>query len=165
MQNIALGAMVLALLLNGAIFGFFYAWSCSIMPGLDRCPSLNAIVAMQNANDAVQNAFFFPAFFLSGFASLLCAAINRFGGQGTAAVFFLIATTSYICGGMMVTFAKNIPMNNRLAKVDVSALSDTEATRIWADYSPAWQRWNLVRTVSSGAALLFCGLALIWTVQ
>ena len=37
----------LALLLAGAIFGFFYAWVCSTMWGLDSAHPVAAITAMQ----------------------------------------------------------------------------------------------------------------------
>ncbi len=54
-----------AVLLTGAIFGFFYAWVCSTMWGLDDADPRVAIAAMQAMNASVRNAVFFPAFFLT----------------------------------------------------------------------------------------------------
>ena len=52
-------------LFAGAIFGFFYAWVCSTMWGLDEADPRVAIAAMQAMNASVRNAVFFPAFFLT----------------------------------------------------------------------------------------------------
>ena len=50
----------------------------------------------------------------------------------------------------------NVPMNRALAGVAIP--DDVEAARaIWADYSPRWQMFNIIRTLASGAALLMAG--------
>ena len=54
---------LLSLLLCGAIFGFFYAWVCSILWGLDQIDPNTAITAMQAMNASVRNVVFAPAFF------------------------------------------------------------------------------------------------------
>ena len=59
----------------GAIFGFFYAWVCSTMWGLDDADPRVAIAAMQAMNDSVRNAVFFPAFFLTPVVLGLAAAL------------------------------------------------------------------------------------------
>ena len=51
----------LALLHSGAIFGFFYAWICSTMWGLDAADPNVAISAMQAMNASVRNLVFVPA--------------------------------------------------------------------------------------------------------
>ncbi|MBE0694701.1 MAG: DUF1772 domain-containing protein, partial [Aquamicrobium sp.] len=54
----------------------------------------------------------------------------------------------------------NVPMNEALAREAVP--DDIEAARlIWDAYSQPWQVWNLVRTVASGVALVFCAIGLI----
>ena len=54
---------LLSLLLSAALFGFFYAWVCSTMWGLDMADPRVAIAAMQAMNASVRNAVFAPAFF------------------------------------------------------------------------------------------------------
>lgn len=59
-----ISAMIsLSLLMCAAIFGFFYAWVCSTMWGLDTADPRIAIAAMQAMNGSVRNAVFAPAFF------------------------------------------------------------------------------------------------------
>ncbi|MEX0278502.1 MAG: hypothetical protein AB3N19_13365, partial [Ruegeria sp.] len=65
MARLLMPMSMLSLLSIGAIFGFFYAWVCSTMWGLDAANPRTAIAAMQAMNASVRNAVFFPAFFLT----------------------------------------------------------------------------------------------------
>ena len=142
-----------AVLLTGAIFGFFYAWVCSTMWGLDDADPRVAIAAMQAMNASVRNAVFFPAFFLTPVALVGTAVLARREGRRRSAGLFLAAGLTYLVGGLLLTMTVNVPMNETLAAVSVPADVD-EAARVWADYSGRWQVWNVVRTVASGVALL-----------
>ncbi len=140
-----------AVLDSAAIFGFFYAWICSTMWGLDAASPDLAISAMQAMNASVRNATFAVSFFgtvpLLALAGVLCflASARR------SAIWFGAAMLVYAIGGMALTMAINVPMNEALAEVVVS--NDMEENRrIWQDYSPAWQFWNTIRTVFSGLA-------------
>ena len=149
----------LSLLLSGAIFGFFYAWVCSTMWGLDAIDQRIAIEAMQGMNASVRNAVFAPAFFGTPFACLITAALAYSGGARGAALAFAIAGLVYLGGGLILTMAVNVPMNEALALVEVP--EDIEAARaIWADYSPRWQVFNVIRTVFSGVTLVLSGVGL-----
>lgn len=66
MSYLALLSEFAGLLSAAAIFGFFYAWVCSTMWGLDQVSSRVAIEAMQAMNASVRNAVFAPAFFGTG---------------------------------------------------------------------------------------------------
>lgn len=141
---------VAAVVFCAAIFGFFYAWVCSTMWGLDNADPRIAIAAMQEMNESVRNAVFFPAFFLTP-AVAACAAWAA--GPGTARRWFIAAAVIYTIGGLFLTMAINVPMNEALAE---SVIPDDPAgaAEIWAGYSPAWQAWNITRAVASGIALI-----------
>jgi uncharacterized membrane protein len=149
-----------SLVLSGAIFGFFYAWICSTMWGLDAADPRVAIAAMQEMNASVRNIVFAPAFFGTGPVLLLTAGAARAAKQRPASLAFAVAGVVYIFGGMALTMVINVPMNEALGTI---AVPDTieDAARIWADYSPRWQVWNIVRTIASGAALLLVGWGLL----
>ena len=150
--------MMPALLLNGAIFGFFYAWVCSTMWGLDRIAPEVAIRAMQAMNGSVRNAVFAPAFFGTGPVLLLTAWVLASQGVRAAAGLMVVAGVVYIAGAMLPTMLVNVPMNEALALVDPGRV---DAAQVWAEYSPRWQLWNIARTVASGLALVLTGLALV----
>ena len=143
---------LLALIFSGAIFGFFYAWVCSTMWGLDAADPAVAIAAMQAMNTSVRNAVFAPAFFGTPFI-LGLTGLWAWRRSRPAALAFLAAAAVYGLGGMVLTMAINVPMNEALALVD----PQQDSARVWGDYSARWQMWNEVRTVASGLALLLAG--------
>lgn len=155
---ILLRASALAsLLFSGAIFGFFYAWVCSTMWGLDAADPRIAISAMQAMNASVRNAAFAPAFFGTPVVLALTAVLAWMAGRRAAAGFFLAGAILYFFGGVILTMTVNVPMNQALATRMVPA--DTKAARaIWESYSQPWQFWNQTRTLLSGGTLLLAGL-------
>ena len=153
-------ALILAagvsLMLSGAIFGFFYAWVCSTMWGLDAADPRVAIPAMQAMNASVRNAVFAPAFFGTG-PMLIVTAVIAFALRYRAAAFaFGAAAAVSIAGGTVLTMVVHVPMNEALAMVDVPE-DIGEARAIWEAYSPSWQRWNVSRTVLTGIVLALTG--------
>lgn len=152
MRRLTIATMSGALLLNAAIFGFFYAWVCSTMWGLDAVDPMVAIQAMQAMNASVRNAVFAPAFFGTPFALWLAAALLWKIAKTRSAVLFASAGLVYFLLGMVLTMTINVPMNEALALVDVPN-PRADAAIIWSEYSSKWQIWNQIRTATSGAAL------------
>lgn len=152
-------AWILALtatLFAAAIFGFFYAWACSTLWGLDLIDPRVAMDAMKGMNQEVRNFAFAPSFFgtpvLLGLAAY--AAPDR-----AARLAFAAAAAIYLVGGLLLTAFVNVPMNRALAETPTP--SDLEQAReIWTAYSEPWKFWNWVRTLASGVAALcaFYGL-------
>lgn len=146
-------SLALSMLMSAAIFGFFYAWVCSTMWGLDAADPRIAIAAMQAMNLSVRNAVFFPAFFLTPLALIISSALLWRLHLRRATLWFAAAAATYFCFGLLLTMTINVPMNEALALVDVPQdLAAAEA--IWNDYSGPWQFWNQARTVASGLAFL-----------
>lgn len=151
---------LVALILTGAIFGFFFAYVCSAMWGLDAADPRVAIPAMQEINAAVQNLAFFPTFFLTPAVLGLAAVLYRAQGAGEPAAWFAVAALVYLLGGLVLTVMANVPMNTELAALETPE-SLEEARAIWEGYSPRWQLFNLLRTIASGVALLCVGVGLL----
>jgi uncharacterized membrane protein len=148
-----------SIVFSGAIFGFFYAWVCSTMWGLDSADPRVAIEAMQEMNDSVQNAVFFPTFFLTPVVLGATAWVARRHDRGRAARFFAAAAVAYLVGALIVTMAINVPMNDDLANEAIPT-STAQAQRVWDDYSGPWQAWNTVRTAFSGVSLVLAAIGL-----
>lgn len=159
MRHLTLGVGFAGLLLAGGIFGFFYAWVCSTMWGLDAADSRVAMAAMQAMNASVRNAVFAPAFFGTGPVLLVAGVLAMLVHNRQAAVWFALAGTLYIFGGMILTMAVNVPMNEALGATVVP--DDVVAAReIWMAYSETWQVYNQIRTVVSGLTLLAAGIGI-----
>lgn len=159
MRFLLLPMSLVSLLLTGGIFGFFYAWVCSTMWGLDQIDPNVAIKAMQGMNASVRNAVFAPAFFGTPIVLFVTAIIARAAGALRPALLFALAGVVYLAGGLILTMMINVPMNEALAAV-VTPLSAEDARQVWSDYSETWQVWNQARTIASGVALVLVGLAL-----
>ena len=147
---------LLALLHAGAIFGFFYAWLCSTLWGLDRIDPEIAIAAMQAMNAAVRNPVFAPAFFGTPAVLAAAAVAAWLVGERRAATFLGLAALVYVLGAMLPTVAANLPLNRALAEIALP-LDPARAAEAWRAYSGPWQGWNAVRAVAAGIALLLAG--------
>ena len=145
--------------LIAAIFGFFYAWVCSTMWGLDNADPKVAIAAMQAMNTSVRNIIFAPAFFATPFVLMLVGGLAFKQTYKDVALLFGSAGVVYLVGGMFLTIIINVPMNNALGSVIIPE-NATQANEIWLAYSGKWQFWNQARTVVSGLALLLACIGL-----
>jgi uncharacterized membrane protein len=129
------------------------------MWGLDAADPRVAIQAMQAMNASVRNAVFAPAFFGTPVVLLITAALAYTRGLNTAALAFAAGGLVYLLGGMILTMAINVPMNEALAAI-VPPENAADARRIWQDYSTPWQFWNTIRACMSGVTLALVGYAI-----
>ena len=153
------GLSGLSLLLVAGIFGFFYAWICSTMWGLDAADPRVAIQAMQAMNASVRNAVFAPAFFGTPWVLFGTAFVAYRAGLGQTALMLAGAGLTYLLGAQLLTMTVNVPMNEALGATAVPD-SIEDARAIWEAYSPRWQVFNTIRTVVSGVSLLLTGYAI-----
>lgn len=143
-----LGATALA----AAVFGgAMFAFSAFVMPALRDLASRDGVVAMQAVNvRAQQSLLLLPmgVLALGSLAVLVLAVVGDVPAAGLAVAGALLGLA-----GIVVTGARNVPLNNRLAPLDPAG-PDTGGE--WAAYLSAWTRWNHARTVASlaGAVLL-----------
>ncbi|WBU59007.1 DUF1772 domain-containing protein [Paracoccus albus] len=148
------------MLFSAAIFGFFYAWVCSTMWGLDAADPRVAIQAMQAMNASVRNVVFFPAFFLTPLV-LAASAMSLWRlRMNSSAAWFAASSVTYLCFGLVLTMAVNVPMNEALALKEVPT-NLADARVMWDEYSSPWQFWNVMRTLASGASFLLATLGLL----
>ncbi len=159
MQFLVLPLILLALLVSGAVFGFFYAWSFTVMRGLGAAGGTAAITAMQAVNAGIMTPWFTLLFFGAPLASALAGIAAWLAGAGGAAGWLAAATGIYLAGCFAVTILANVPMNDALARLDAAALTDADAA--WRRYARPWTAWNHVRTAACGLMLLATAFALL----
>lgn len=150
---------VIATLFIGLIAGFFYAWICSTMWGLDATKPDVAITAMNAMNASVRNGVFFPIFFLTP-ALLLIAAIVTWKNTKASSTLFAFAAMVYVFGGIVPTAMVNVPINEALASMVIPAKLE-DASAVWRAYSERWQFWNILRTVFSILAFVLAMVGLM----
>jgi uncharacterized membrane protein len=151
--------LALSLLATALAAGFFYAYSVSVMPGLDAAEPASAVRAMQGINAVVRTPVFAFAFFGALGFPLLAAAACAATGRRLAAALVLAAAAVYGLGVFAVTFVVHIPLNEALAAARPADAAAAAAT--WEDYTGRWTAWNHLRAAASAVALGPAAAALI----
>jgi len=141
------------------ISGLFYAWSCSVVPGLARVSDSTYLEAMQQINRAILNPVFFLSFI--GTALLLPLSTWLYYGPGPNAHFWLLllASVVYLAGTFGVTMFGNVPLNDALDAFNLSSASAQELAAQRARFEGPWNNLNIIRTIAGVAALVLIILA------
>ena len=133
-----------SLLAYALLGGVFLAFSDFIMRALRVTEGGGGAAAMQAINREVFRFVFIPLFLAMAPISVMLAAGAWMTGVSQWP--FVIAGAIYLLGAFAVTIARNVPMNNALARLDANG---SEAKAYWADvYLPNWTFWNGVRAAS-----------------
>lgn len=130
------------------IGGLYYAFACSIMPGLKRVDDAAFVSTMSRINVAIQNLWFALSF-VGAFLALGGTAIYAWlNGLSTA----IPATAAWVLYSitLVITARINIPLNNRLDE-DAKTM---DAATARSSFEGPWTRWNVHRSWISFAALL-----------
>ncbi|UFH52902.1 DUF1772 domain-containing protein [Spirosoma sp. KNUC1025] len=141
--------------------GLFYAYFCSVNPGLHRLSDTEYLTAMQSINRAILNPIFFISFI--GTPILLpMATWFHYGNPVSLRFWFLLtATLIYLFGVLGVTIAGNIPLNEALDSFSIQKASMDEIAAQRVKFEAPWNTWNTIRTVASVVALVFVIMACI----
>jgi uncharacterized membrane protein len=140
----------------GALFGFYFTMSVSIMPGLDATEPYAAITANQDIGRATQKSGFFVA--LLGTPIALSAAIVLLWRNATPRNWLVLSMIGWVAM-MVITLTLNVPLNNVLDGLIILPDQDGLAD-LWASYAVDWQRWNWLRVLTSGLSLVFVAMAI-----
>jgi uncharacterized membrane protein len=144
-------ALVAATITMGLMAGLFYAYACSVMPGLSRTDDRTFVSAMQRINVAIINGWFLPGF-LGAFVFTALAAALHLRGNARDALPWIAAAVLLYGVVLVVTFRFNIPLNDTLvAAGEPDRIADLAAVR--ERFEATWVRWNIARAVASTAAL------------
>jgi uncharacterized membrane protein len=151
---------VLSLVLTAAVSGVFFAYSNSVVPGLNAVRPEQAITAMTSINRTILNPLFLTTFVGPPVAAVLAGILLLIAGTTTAGLLYLGAALVYAAGCIAPTAAVNVPLNNGLDTGTIPTDPD-EVTRTWQEYSSRWLRWNHWRAVASLVAVALSGVALL----
>jgi uncharacterized membrane protein len=152
-------SLVITATLTALIAGLFYAYSCSVVPGLGGLPDAQYLAAMQSINRAILN----PVFFASFMGTLLCLPFCTYlcykQGVSPRVVYLLCASLLYASGVFGVTMVGNVPLNEALDTFSIHAASANEIAQQRIVFEASWNRLNLVRTGASLLTLVLVVLA------
>ncbi len=148
MPSMSALTLLLATITTGLVAGLFYAYSCSVMLALRRVDDRTFIEVMQRINTAIQNGWFALGFVGGPLLTAITLVMHFDDGPIMPLV---LAGLVFHVSTLVITFAVNIPLNNRLdAAGDAAQVADPASVR--RGFETPWVRWNLVRTLTSTAA-------------
>ncbi len=145
------------------IGGVFKAFSEFVMAGLLRADPAGGIEAMQQINRTVLKTEFVFALVAMGIIAPLAAVYGVIALDGVARWALVLGALVYVPSVFLMTVAGNVPMNNRLDRLDHRS---GEAAAYWAVYGRDWTRLNHFRTlgcVLTAALYAIAAYALIST--
>lgn len=147
-------------LLTGLVAGLFFGFSVAVIPGLSRLPDAGYLQSFQNINVAILN----PVFLITFIAPIILLPVATWlqykQGGSSAWVLMLLATLIYIIAVFGVTIAGNVPLNETLAKTDLTAAGSDALPGIRAAFEISWNRLHSIRTwanvISLALAIYAC---------
>ncbi len=139
----------------GLMAGAFFAFSSFVMPALKRLEPDQGIAAMQSMLAV-------PRVFMTALLGTAVACLGLVGwavisSDGRTTALVLAGCVLYLVGSIGVTMVCNVPLNNRLAKLDPQS---AEAPVRWDRFLTRWTAWNHVRTIAASAAAATLTIAL-----
>lgn len=141
--------LVAATLATSLAAGLFYAYACSINPGLGQLNDAAYLEAMQSINRAILNPVFFLSFMGAAILLPLAVFFTWRPAPTDATWWFMAAAILYIIGVFGVTAAGNVPLNEALDKINIAASTPTELGQHRQAFEPAWTRYHNIRTIAN----------------
>jgi uncharacterized membrane protein len=143
-----------ATLLCALVAGFLFAFAVVVMPGIKRLDDAGFLRAFQAIDGVIQRGQpLFGLVWLGSVLAVLVAGVLGFWALAGVDVLLMIAgALVYLLGVQVPTFLVNIPLNNRVQRLDVTR----------EEFEPRWNRWNAIRTAF---ALLATVLLLVLLVR
>lgn len=150
--------LVVAVLGSGVVAGIFFTFSNFVMPALARLPERQGVEAMQQINITVINPGAMGAMFGTALIHVAVVVLGLLYAEGLAIGLSVAGAALYIIGCVGVTVAGNVPLNERLAKLDAAS---EQAAVDWRNYLKRWTFFNTLRTVASALACVVYTVLLV----
>ncbi|MCW2756659.1 MAG: hypothetical protein JWO46_405 [Nocardioidaceae bacterium] len=128
---------------TGLVAGLFVAFAIAVMPALHGADARTFVVTMQRINVSIVN----PLFLLLFLGSPVVLGIGAFLAEHGPERRWALAAFGLTVVALVVTFAVNIPLNDRLA-----AAGSTDPAAAREAFEHTWNVANVARTVLMSAS-------------
>jgi uncharacterized membrane protein len=137
--------MICAICGCGLMAGLFFVFSVAVMRALGQLPPERGMAAMQSINSTILNPIFLLVFMGTAAICALLLVLSLLNRQLPGSTYVLAGSLLYLTGGLLVTIAVNVPMNDALAAAHPGS---PEGAQLWVSYLTNWTAWNHVRAVA-----------------
>ena len=145
----------LVILQVGLTAGLLLIFSIAVNPGLARLSEEEYYRAMKFINQIILNPIFFLVFIGPVITMPLLTYMSR--NDSNMFILTLFSTILYFLGVILITSFKNIPLNNRLEKLNPEEFRDVF---LW--YKKPWNFWHNIRTFFGLASFLILSTNLVF---
>ena len=146
-------------ILSGLMSGFFFAYTFSVNLGLAKLNNKEYLTAMQSINKEVLHSIFYTSFFGTLF-SLIISSIMYFDIHSPKFLLIFFSCISYVIGVFGITAIRNVPLNNKIERFDISKASEESLQKMRVIFEKPWLFWNNIRTLASFIAFVCLVIAL-----
>jgi uncharacterized membrane protein len=143
--------------LTALLAGVFFGFAVAVNGGLHRLQDGEYIRAMQAINVVIQNPLFFLSFM--GPVALLPAVTYLSRDNDGQFLLLAIATGLYVFVTFGLTIVGNVPLNDKLAKLDTQTASASDRKVARTAYEQPWNRLHAIRTIAAIAATVLIFVA------
>jgi uncharacterized membrane protein len=157
-NNMQILVLIFTAMTTALIGGLFYAYSCSVNPGLGRLNDVQYMAAMQSINRAIINPLFMMSFMGTLLLLPICTWLNYSSSPSDRFYLLLAATVIYVVGTFGVTVAGNVPLNDALDKVNLQSGSLEYIREQRLLFEEPWNKLHRVRSIAS-VLTIFCVVA------
>lgn len=134
--------------------GLFYAYACSVNPGLGRLSDIDYLTAMQSINRAILNPVFFAGFIGTVLLLPVSTWLQYCQPLRMRFWFLLSALVVYLIGVFGVTVLGNVPLNEALDVFNIQTASTDEVAAQRRAFETPWNKLHMIRTTASILAVI-----------
>jgi uncharacterized membrane protein len=140
-------ALIVAAFLCSLVAGFLFAFAIVVMPGIRTLSDRAFLRAFQVMDRVIQNNQpVFMVVWVGSVVTLVAAAVLGYEQlDPVGRVLIISAALAYVVGVQVPTATINVPLNNKLQTLDVTALDENHQRAARQDFEPRWNRWNVLR--------------------
>jgi uncharacterized membrane protein len=155
--------LVLATFLCSLVAGFLFAFATVVMPGIRSLDDGGFIRAFQVIDRVIQNnqPLFVFVWVGSVLALVAAAVVGLWALGGTDRLIVIVAALVYLLCVQLPTVTINIPLNNKIQKLDPGTMNEATRKRARDDFERRWNRSNATRAACASLASLLLVLLLI----
>ena len=145
------GLLLFASLTTLLVTGLLFTFALLVMPGLGQLDDRSFLRGFQEIDRIIQRSHpVFVVVWLGSILGLIVVTMASFTQlEGWAQVLLIAATVIYILGVQLPTVQGNLPLNNKLQKLELKTMSEADLAQARKAFEPAWNRLNLFRSIFS----------------
>ncbi|MEM9398740.1 MAG: anthrone oxygenase family protein [Verrucomicrobiota bacterium] len=140
--------LIVTTLFCSLVAGFVFAFAVVVMPGMKTLEDKAFLQAFKAMDKIIQeNQVLFVLVWLGSIVLLLILTIMSFGHlEGTQSLWILISCCIYILGVQLPTFIINVPLNNKLQRLELASATEKEMRGLRQAFESKWIPSNTFRT-------------------